>query len=84
MKNAIHSLERDVAIFSTIVQNWILCIHTEEAHKCLKLFRTSISPLWGKELKGLLISNVSAENILPTSYGLSAFRVSNETTADST
>jgi hypothetical protein len=84
MKNAIHSLEGDVAIFSKIVQNWNVCIHREKAHKLLKLFRISISPLWGKELKDLLISNVSADNILPTSYGLSALSASNETIADST
>jgi hypothetical protein len=84
MKNTIHSLELDVDIFSTIVQNWILCTHREKAHKCLKLFRTSILPLWGKELKDLLISNISADNVLPTSYGLSATSVSNETMAGST
>jgi len=84
MKIAIHSLEGDVVIFSTIVQNWIVCIHREKSHKFLKLFRASTSPLWGEDLKNLLISNVSADNILPASYGSSAPSASNETIADST
>ena len=49
----------------------------------LKLFRTSIPPLWGKELKDLLISNVFADNIFPASYGLRAPSAINETIADS-